>query len=440
MSEAPFSKAPFAILLIGAGGREHALAWKLMQSPLCERLFVVPGNPGIALLGGKVQCVDGMSTTDAPALTDFARRNGVGLVVCGPEGPLVAGLGDVFSQQGIPFFGPTQAAAEIEGSKAFAKELMARAGVPTAAYGTFTDVPAADAFIAAQSGPVVVKADGLCAGKGVEVTSSADEARAAVRRMLSDRAFGESGARVIVEERLIGRETSILGICDGERFVLLASSEDHKAGGDGDQGPNTGGMGAYSPSPLVTDALTSTIAEKIFAPTLKAMADMGRPFRGLLYGGLILTKDRGPVVIEWNCRFGDPETQAVLPRLVDDLVPWMLGAAKGKLPEGKLTWRPGTSVCVVMASAGYPTTVRLGDVIQNLPPAAQQDLEHSVLVFHAGTKSEGAGVVTAGGRVLGVTAIGKTLDAARERAYAAVDTIAFAGAHFRRDIGLRENA
>jgi len=428
----------FPILLIGSGGREHALAWKLAQSPLCRTLFVAPGNPGIALLGDKVKCVS-LGITDAPALIAFAKENKVGLVVCGPEGPLVAGVGDAFIAQNIPFFGPTQAAAEIEGSKAFAKNLMDRAGVPTAAYGTFTDLASADAFIAAQPGNVVVKADGLCAGKGVEVTSSAEEARAAVRRMLADRVFGESGARVVIEERLVGRETSILGICDGERFVLLASSEDHKAVFDGDQGPNTGGMGAYSPSPLVSDELTTRIADRVFAPTLKEMAAMGRPFRGLLYGGLILTKDRGPVVIEFNCRFGDPETQAVLPRMVDDLVPWMLGAAKGQLPKGQLTWRPGTSVCVVMAASGYPTNVRSGDAILNLPPAAEQDPDTSVLVFHAGTKASGNGVVTSGGRVLGITAVGPSLEEARDRAYAAVQNIRFEGAHYRRDIGLRGN-
>ena len=430
------SDGAFPILLLGGGGREHALAWKLAQSPLCKRLFVAPGNPGIASLGVKVECVD-VAPTNATALLAFARENGVGLVVCGPEAPLVGGVGDAFQAVGIAFFGPSQAAAEIEGSKAFAKDVMAKANVPTAAYGTFTNLEEADAFIAAQTRPVVVKADGLCAGKGVEVTASAAEAQAAVRRMLADRVFGESGARVVIEERLFGRETSILGLCDGERFVLLASSEDHKAVRNGDEGPNTGGMGAYSPSPLVTDALMREIGERIFKPTLAQMKAIGRPFRGLLYAGLILTPDRGPMVIEFNCRFGDPETQAVLPRLVDDLVPWMLGAATGQLPQGPLTWRRGTSVCVVMAAANYPSTPRTGDEILFLPSVAEQDPDRSVLVFHAGTKQAGDKVVTAGGRVLGITAVGDDLAAARHRAYEALATITFAGAHYRTDIGLR---
>lgn len=431
------SKAtPFSILLLGAGGREHALAWKLLQSPLCARLIVVPGNPGIADLGDRVACV-AASPTDAGQLIALAKREDIGLVVCGPEAPLVSGVGDAFRSAGVPFFGPSQAAAEIEGSKAFAKSVMVTAGVPTAAYGTFSDVGEAEAFIAKQARPVVVKADGLCAGKGVEVTSHADEARAAVRRMLEDKVFGESGAKVVIEERLEGREASILGICDGERFVLLASSEDHKAVLDGDKGPNTGGMGAYSPSPLVDEAMMEEIGSRIFAPTLRTMAALGRPFQGLLYAGLMLTPDRGPLVIEFNCRFGDPETQAVLPRLVDDIVPWMLGAAEGRLPEGQLAWRPGTSVCVVMAAAGYPVAVRTGDAISGLPAVADQDPDNSVLVFHAGTRHDGKSLLTAGGRVLGVTAVGTSLDAARKRAYGAVEGIRFEGAHFRWDIGLR---
>ncbi len=426
----------FPILLIGSGGREHALAWKLLQSPLCSKLLVAPGNPGIADLGARVQCV-AVGTNDSDALLALAKQETVGLVVCGPEVPLVAGLGDAFAAINVPFFGPSKAAAEIEGSKAFAKDLMARAGVPTAAYGTFTNVASAERFIRAQPGNVVVKADGLCAGKGVEVTSSHDEACEAVRRMLEDKVFGASGSQIVIEERLLGREASLLALCDGERFVLLASSEDHKAVFDGDNGPNTGGMGAYSPSPLVSDELTQQIGQRIFAPTLKAMAAMGRPFRGLLYGGLILTPDRGPVVIEFNCRFGDPETQAVLPRLVDDLVPWLLGAAQGHLPSGELTWLSGTSVCVVMAAEGYPTRVRTGDVITGLPSPVDQDPQQGVLVFHAGTQRKGDSLVTAGGRVLGITAVGDSLQTARDRAYVAINAIEFEGAHHRTDIGLR---
>jgi phosphoribosylamine--glycine ligase len=338
----------------------------------------------------------------------------------------------------VTFFGPSAAAAEIEGSKAFAKDLMKRAGVPTAAYGTFSDVAAAEAFIDAQAGNVVVKADGLAAGKGVVVASSRDEAKQAVRWMLGERAFGEAGLRVVIEERLVGRECSMMGLCDGTRFVLLASAEDHKAVRDGDQGPNTGGMGAYSPSPLVDAAMTERIAETIFAPTVKAMADAGRPFRGLLYGGLMLTPDRGPVVIEWNARFGDPETQAVVPRMEDDLLPWLLGAARGRLPEGEPRWKPGLGLCVVLAAEGYPGKVRAGDVIEGLGDDGDlSSARPGVAVVHAGTKRQGGSFVTAGGRVLGVNATGSDLAAARAAAYGAIATIRWPGLHYRNDIGLR---
>jgi phosphoribosylamine---glycine ligase len=428
------------ILLVGSGGREHALAWKLLQSPLCERLLVAPGNPGIAELGafnaGRASCVP-VKADDVEGLLALALRESVGLVVCGPEAPLVAGLGDACRARGIPFFGPSKAAAEVEGSKNFAKGLMAKAGIPTAAYGTFSDVDAACAFIDRQPGNVVVKADGLCAGKGVEVTDSHDEAKAAVRRMLGDRIFGAAGAQVVIEERLTGRETSMLAICDGERFVLLDSSEDHKAIFDGDRGPNTGGMGAYCPSPLVSRELTAKIAETIFTPMVRALNEAGCKFQGLLYGGLILTPDRGPMVIEWNCRFGDPETQVVLARLQDDLVPWFLGAANGRLPEGVLRFLPGTSVCVVLAAGGYPGKIQTGQGISGIPPVSSQDPSASVLVFHAGTSIADNQLVTAGGRVLGVTAVGTSLNDARARAYAAADAITFEGKQLRRDIGLR---
>jgi len=348
----------------------------------------------------------------------------------------VAGLGDAMVAAGIPFFGPSAAAAEIEGSKAYAKKLMAEAGVPTAAFGVFEDVAAADAFIDAQRGAVVVKADGLAAGKGVVVTSSAAEARAAVRQMLGERVFGDAGARVVIEERLTGREVSMMAFCDGTRFELLAPAEDHKAVGDGDVGPNTGGMGTYAPSPLVDPALRRRIIETIFTPTVRAMAAAGRPFRGLLYGGLMLTPDRGPMVIEWNCRFGDPETQSVLACLEDDVVPWLLGAARGRLPAGPLRWRAGAAVCVVLAAPGYPARPAVGDPIE-LGSGAADD----VMVFHAGTRrapaADGARLLTAGGRVLGVTARGADLGAARARAYQTIERIHFPGMHFRRDIGAR---
>jgi phosphoribosylamine---glycine ligase len=432
------------ILLVGSGGREHALAWKLLQSPLCDRLVVAPGNPGIAALGrgqgpgaGKVTLAE-VGAESVADLVALAGRERLDFVVCGPEVALTKGLGDAFAKQGIPFFGPSQAAAEIEGSKKFAKDLMRRAHVPTAAYGSFDDVAAAEAFIDAQPGNVVVKADGLCAGKGVVVASSHDEAKAAVRDMLVGRSFGNAGARVVVEERLTGRECSVMALCDGTRFVLLATAEDHKAVFDGDRGPNTGGMGAYSPSPLVDAALTERIARSIFAPTVAAMAEMGRPFRGLLYGGLMLTPDRGPMVIEWNCRFGDPETQAVLPRMEDDLVPWLLAAAKGQLPDRSPVWSPGIAVCVVLAAEGYPGKVRSGDAIDGLAEDGQLPGEGSdLVVFHAGSKRDGQRLLTGGGRVLGVTGRGADLDSARGRAYAGIARIRWAGMHYRKDIGLR---
>jgi phosphoribosylamine---glycine ligase len=432
------------ILLVGSGGREHALAWKLLQSPLCDRLVAAPGNPGIEALGrgkgpgaGKVSLAP-VAAEAVNELVALAGRERIDFVVCGPEVALTRGLGDAFAKQGIAFFGPSQAAAEIEGSKKFAKDLMKHAGVPTAAYGSFDNFAAAEAFIDSQPGDVVVKAYGLCAGKGVVVASSHDEAKAAARAMLLDRSFGEAGARVVIEERLTGRECSMMALCDGERFVLLATAEDHKAVFDGDRGPNTGGMGAYSPSALVDAALTERIARTIFAPTVAAMFAMGRPFRGLLYGGLMLTQDRGPMVIEWNCRFGDPETQAVLPRMEDDLVPWLLAAAQGKLPNASPTWSPGIAVCVVLAAAGYPGKVRSGDAIDGLAENGQLAGEGTdLVVFHAGTKRDGQRLLTSGGRVLGVTARGVDLDSARSRAYSGIGRIQWNGMHYRKDIGLR---
>ena len=432
----------YRLLLVGSGGREHALAWKLLQSPLCDYLVAAPGNPGILALGrsmaaGRVSLsqVGAASTADLVALAEAER---IDLVVCGPEVPLMAGLGDACATAGVRFFGPSRRAAEIEGSKQFAKDLMKRAGIPTAAYGSFSDVASADAFIEAQPGNVVVKADGLCAGKGVVVTSSHAEAKQAMRSMLVDGIFGQAGARVVIEERLTGREVSMMALCDGTRFVLLASAEDHKAVLDGDRGPNTGGMGAYSPSPLVDRTLTESIARTIFAPLVAAMADEGRPFRGLLYGGLMLTKDRGPMVIEWNCRFGDPETQAVLPRLSEDLLPWLLDAASGQLPLHSLEWLPGVAVCVVLAAQGYPGKVRSGDAIQGLGADGQlPGMNGDTVVFHAGSKLSGDRLLTGGGRVLGVTATGANLDQARALVYTGIGRITWPGMHFRKDIGLR---
>jgi len=420
------------ILLVGSGGREHALAWKLAQSPLVDLVIAAPGNPGIEGLP-KVTCIP-VQAEAVPELVAAAVAEKADLVMCGPETALVAGLGDAVRAAGLAFFGPSRAAAEIEGSKAYAKALMARAGVPTAAFGVFDDLDGALAFVDAQAAPVVVKADGLAAGKGVVVAASKDEARAAVRRMLAERAFGAAGARVVLEERLSGREVSMMALCDGTRIVLLASAEDHKAVGDGDVGPNTGGMGTYSPSPLVDEQLAQRILETIFVPTLRALREDGRPFSGLLYGGLMLTPDRGPMVIEWNCRFGDPETQSVLVRLEDDLYPWLAGVAAGVMPEGTPRWRPGAAVCVVLASQGYPGKARTGDRIDLAGVPAGDD----VTAFHAGTARDADGqLVTAGGRVLGITARGADFAEARSRAYGAVEKVHFSGMHFRRDIGMR---
>jgi phosphoribosylamine---glycine ligase len=416
------------VFLVGSGGRE--LAWKIAASPLCEELVVAPGNPGIAA-EPKVTCIplagDAIGELVAAAVAEKAD-----LVVCGPEVALCAGLGDAMRAAGLSFFGPSRAAAEIEGSKAYAKRLMYRAGVPTAAFGVFDDLGAAEAFIDAQAGPVVVKADGLAAGKGVVVAATKDESKLAARHMLTGGAFGAAGHRVVLEERLTGREVSLLALCDGERLALLPSSEDHKAVRDGDEGPNTGGMGTTSPSLLLEAADEERILETIFRPTVAALAAAGRPFQGLLYGGLMLTPDRGPMVIEWNCRFGDPETQSVLMRLDEDLLPWLAGVAAGKLPAGAPRVQAGGSCCVVVAAPGYPENTRLGDAITGLPEPAD-DLR----VFHAGTRRDGDRLLTAGGRVLGVTARGADLAAARARAYGAIDNIHFEGMHFRRDIGLR---
>ena len=438
----PVTTRRLNILLVGGGGREHALAWKLSQSPRAGHIVVAPGNPGIARLPRvRVAPVD---ADDAAAVVALARAETIDLVICGPEGPLSNGLGDAIRAAGIAFFGPSRAAAEIEGSKAFAKRLMAQANVPTAAFGVFDDVAAAERFIDAQPGPVVVKADGLCAGKGVVVAATKEESRAAVRRMIGEGEFGAAGARVVLEERLFGREVSLMALCDGERLVLLPSAEDHKAIFDGDRGPNTGGMGTCSPSPLVDDALADDILTRIFKPTVAAMSRIGRPFQGLLYGGLMLTADRGPMVIEWNCRFGDPETQVVMVRLQDDPLPWLEGAAAGRLPEGTLRSTPGAAVCVVLAAANYPRAPRTGDVISGLP-ADGTETAAGVVVFHAGTRSssvaDAAGLVTSGGRVLGITARGADVAEARVRAYGAIGTgagqIHFAGMQFRTDIGER---
>ena len=416
------------VLLVGGGGREHALAWKLRQSPGL-RLWAAPGNPGIA----QAATLEAVKADDIGGLCDLASRHDIELTVVGPEAPLCAGLVDALATRGLRAFGPTQAAAALEGSKAFAKEFMARHGVPTGQFAVFDDAAAAARYVDAAAGPLVVKADGLCAGKGVVVCDDRAEAHAAVRRMLVDREFGAAGRRVVIEERLRGREASLMALSDGDRVVLLASAEDHKAVNDGDRGPNTGGMGAYSPSPLCTPEVTRCVLDGVMLPTVHGMAREGRPFRGLLYAGLMLT-DSGPMVLEFNCRFGDPETQVVLLRFGEDLAPWLSGAAAGRLPAGEPRWDPRVAVSVVLAAPGYPGSYPQGLPITGLDEAAALP---DVALFHAGTRREAGGLVTAGGRVLNVCALGADIAAARARAYEAVARIRFGGMHFRRDIAAR---
>ncbi|OAT80328.1 phosphoribosylamine--glycine ligase [Desulfotomaculum copahuensis] len=413
------------ILVVGGGGREHALVWKLRQSPRVKKLFCAPGNAGIA---GLAECVD-IAAENIPGLLDFARREHIDLTVIGPEGPLTMGIADSFSEAGRPVFGPSARAAAIEGSKVLAKEIMAEYGIPTARYRSFTDpAPAAD-YIRETGAPCVVKADGLAAGKGVIVCSTVDEALQAVDTIMNRRAFGAAGARVVVEECLTGQEVSVLAFTDGETVAPMLPAQDHKTVFDGDRGPNTGGMGAYAPAPVCTPEIFRFAREQILIPVVRAMAAAGRPYRGVLYAGLILTAD-GPKVLEFNARFGDPEAQPVLMLLESDLVDIMEAVLAGRLAGMKIRWRPGAAVCVVLSAAGYPGAYRKGDQISGLehtPPG--------VAVFHAGTAFQAGRVVTAGGRVLGVTAVAADIPEAIKLAYTAVEGIHFEGMHYRRDIG-----
>ncbi len=411
------------VLLLGSGGREHALAWKLSQSPRLTRLLCGPGNPGTARLATNVPV-----RPDVPdEVVALAKREAVDLVVVGPEAPLVAGVADALARAGIPCFGPVAGAALIEGSKAFAKEIMAEAGVPTAAFRTFTDVTQAEAYAVAQ-GRIVVKADGLAAGKGVIVAHDVEAARAAVRAV---GAMGEAGQTMVLEELLEGEEVSAMALCDGERYVMLPLSQDHKRVGDGDTGPNTGGMGAYSPAPFLSESQLAEVGERVVAPTLTVLRRRGIPFRGVLYAGLMLTRS-GPKVLEFNARFGDPETQVLMMQLGEDLLPLVDACARGRLEPRPLVSNSGASVGVVLAAQGYPDAPRKGQRIDGLdavPPDAT--------VFLAGVEAKDGALVTSGGRVLTVCARGEDLARARERAYAAAEAVRFEGMHFRRDIGAR---
>ncbi|MDR1612212.1 MAG: phosphoribosylamine--glycine ligase [Planctomycetota bacterium] len=417
------------VLVVGSGGREHALAWKLRQSPKVDKIYIAPGNSGCALVG---ECVD-LDVDNLRSLARWARERGIGLVVPGAEAYYVAGIVDAFKDSGIPIFGPNQAAAELEGSKIFAKNLMRRHGIPTADFAEFEQLEPALRYLASRpEGPVVVKADGLCAGKGVIVCRDLDDAKAAVKRMMAAGEFGEAGRRVVIEELLRGQEVTILALTDGKTIAPLASSQDHKAAFDGDAGPNTGGMGAYSPAPVLTDQLMDEVVERILVPTIHAMNEEGRRFRGLLYAGLMLTAG-GPKVLEYNVRFGDPETQPVLMRLESDFFDLLLATARGKLADQELKWSDSAAVCVVLASGGYPGPYEKGKIVSGLDKAAERP---GAMVFHAGAKSTPRGeVVTDGGRVFGVTALGPTIKDAIDRAYAAAGDISFAGMRYRTDIG-----
>ena len=422
------------VLLIGSGGREHALAWKIAASPMLTKLYAAPGNPGIA---AEAECV-ALDAGDHEAVVAFCREHDIGLVVVGPEGPLVAGLADAVRAAGIDVFGPSAEAARLEGSKAYTKDLCARQNIPTGAYETFNNAPKAKAYIRRVGAPIVIKADGLAAGKGVTVAMTEDEALAAIDDCFEG-AFGEAGASVVVEEFLEGEEASFFCLCDGRTAVPFGTAQDHKRVGDGDTGPNTGGMGAYSPAPVMTPDLVERTMREIIEPTMRGMADAGAPFSGVLYAGLMITSE-GPKLIEYNVRFGDPECQVLMMRLKDDVLVLLQAAARGQLEHVSVRWHDEAALTVVMAAEGYPGTPRKGTLIKGVDAVRGEHVE----VFHAGTATGEAGLVANGGRVLSVTALGASVNEAQARAYAAVDRIDWPEGFCRRDIGwravARENA
>jgi len=415
------------VLIVGSGGREHTLAWKLRQSLLVSELFIAPGNGGTATEGTNVP----ISDADVPGLVAFATDNGIDLVVAGPEAPLVLGLSDSMAEAGILCFGPDAFAANLEGSKSFAKTVMQEAGVPTAAFQVFTDYATAKAHVSSRPLPMVVKADGLAAGKGVVVAKTREEALAALHEMMVQKVFGPAGDKVVVEDALCGEEASFLAFCDGTVAVCMPSSQDHKPVGEGDTGPNTGGMGAYSPAPVLPAAELEKTADLCIRPILRRMAELGHPFKGVLYAGLMYTA-AGPMVLEYNVRFGDPECQPLLSRLDSDLAAIMLACIKGDLAAAEVRWSSDTALCVVMAAAGYPRSYPKGMAISGIPEA---EALGRVKVFHAGTRDTESGAVTSGGRVLGVTALGADLQSAQALAYQAVDLVRFDNSYVRRDIG-----
>ena len=416
------------LLVIGSGGREHALAWKLAQSERVQKVYVAPGNGGTATEDG----IENVALAEIPELIGLAKRQNIHLTVVGPEAPLAAGIVDAFREAGLRIFGPTRAAAQLESSKEFAKQFMVRHRIPTARHATFTRASEAKAYVEKQGAPIVVKADGLAAGKGVVVAASAAEANAAIDAMLVEHRLGDAGARVVIEERLEGEEASFIVIADGVHALPLATSQDHKRLNDGDRGPNTGGMGAYSPAPVVTPKVNARVMREIIQPAIAGMAKEGMPFVGFLYAGLMIDPAGHPKTLEFNCRLGDPEAQPILLRLKSDLVALLEHALDGTLDKAAAEWDRRSALGIVLAAAGYPQEPRKGDPIEGLP-AATGDCR----VFHAGTRLDGKGVVTSGGRVLCVTALGDSLRIARSRAYEAVESIRFAGMQFRKDIGDR---
>lgn len=420
------------LLVIGSGGREHALAWRLLQSKRVEHVYVAPGNGGTALM----KDASNVALSDPQALADFVRAQDIALTVVGPEAPLAQGVVDTFRAQGLKIFGPTRAAAQLESSKDFAKAFMVRHRIPTAAYQTFTDPNAAHSYIDAQGAPIVIKADGLAAGKGVVVATTLNEAHAAVDAMLGDGSLGAAGARVVIEECLLGEEASFIVLCDGKNIFPLATSQDHKRLKDADQGPNTGGMGAYSPAPVVTPVIFDRVMREVIHPTISGMAADGIPFTGFLYAGLMIGEGNEascPIkVLEFNCRMGDPETQPIMMRVRSELVSVFEHGVNGTLDQATIDWDPRTALGVVMASENYPGTPRLGDAITGIPPEASD-----CVVFHAGTTLNNHVLQTSGGRVLCVTALDDTVRATQKRAYNVVNRIQFNGAQYRTDIGWR---
>ncbi|MDQ1813914.1 phosphoribosylamine--glycine ligase [Massilia sp. CCM 9210] len=416
------------ILVVGSGGREHALAWKLAQSERIQMVYVAPGNGGTAR---DIRLVN-VELTDPEQLAEFVQREGIALTVVGPETPLAAGIVNLFRGRGLKIFGPTKEAAQLESSKDFAKAFMQRHGIPTATYQTFSDVAQAHAYIDANGAPIVIKADGLAAGKGVVVAMTLEEAHQAVDHMLADNRFGDAGARIVIEEFLAGEEASFIVMCDGKNILALATSQDHKRLKDADEGPNTGGMGAYSPAPIVTPAMHARVMREIINPTINGMAKDGIAFTGFLYAGLMIDDKGNPKTLEFNCRMGDPETQPIMARLKSDLVTVMEHAVNGTLDTVELEWDRRTAVGVVMAAAGYPDDPRKGDVIDGIPAETPE-----CVTFHAGTQQAGGKLVTSGGRVLCVVGLGDSVKMAQKQAYETVDKIHFNGAQFRRDIGWR---